>query len=136
MEAARLCPTQAAGNRARDSQPPRLPRPRAPLSFSTARAWLPGKPPAASPPGGKSTTVRWKSSPGSGEIQTRDAYGDVQLHIEWATPEPPSGIGQDRGNSGIFLMGLYELQVLDSYRANTYTDGQAAAIYGQYPPTL
>ena len=72
--------------------------------------------------------------PGSGEIQTKDAFGDVQLHFEWSTPEPPSGIGQDRGNSGIFLMGLYELQVLDSYLANTYTDGQAAAIYGQYPP--
>ncbi len=72
--------------------------------------------------------------PGAGEIQTKGRFGDVQLHIEWAAPTPPSGEGQDRGNSGIFFMGLYELQILDSYHANTYTDGQAAAIYGQYPP--
>jgi N-acetylglucosamine malate deacetylase 1 len=72
--------------------------------------------------------------PGSGEIQTKDSFGDVQLHVEWAAPDPPNGKGQDRGNSGIFFMGRYELQVLDSYRADTYTDGQVAAIYGQYPP--
>ena len=58
----------------------------------------------------------------------------MQLHVEWASPKPPAGKGQDRGNSGIFLMGLYELQVLDSYGADTYADGFAGAIYGQYPP--
>jgi N-acetylglucosamine malate deacetylase 1 len=72
--------------------------------------------------------------PGAGEIQTKGRFGDVQLHIEWAAPAPPAGDGQDRGNSGIFFMGLYELQILDSYLADTYPDGQAAAIYGQYPP--
>ena len=73
-------------------------------------------------------------APGTGPIQTKMKFGDVQLHVEWASPNPPVGKGQDRGNSGIFLMGLYELQVLDSYRADTYTDGQAGAIYGQFPP--
>jgi hypothetical protein len=73
-------------------------------------------------------------SPGAGPIQTRARFGDVQLHVEWASPDPPGGVGQDRGNSGIFLMGQFELQVLDSYRADTYADGQAGAIYGQYPP--
>jgi N-acetylglucosamine malate deacetylase 1 len=86
-------------------------------------------------------SARWKVAdgqmeivPGSGEMQTKAAFGDVQLHLEWAAPAPPVGKGQDRGNSGIFFMGLYELQILDSYRADTYTDGQVAAIYGQYPP--
>jgi LmbE family N-acetylglucosaminyl deacetylase len=72
--------------------------------------------------------------PGTGEIETKASFRDVQLHLEWAAPAPPTGKGQDRGNSGIFFMGLYELQVLDSYNADTYTDGQGAAIYGQYPP--
>ncbi|MEJ7636733.1 MAG: family 16 glycoside hydrolase [Singulisphaera sp.] len=61
-------------------------------------------------------------------------FGDIQLHVEWAAPNPSDGKGQDRGNSGIFLMGEFELQVLDSYKAETYADGQAGAIYGQYPP--
>ena len=73
-------------------------------------------------------------APDTGPIETKGQFGDVQLHVEWASPNPPVGSGQDRGNSGIFLMGLYEVQVLDSYRANTYADGQAGAIYGQYPP--
>jgi hypothetical protein len=72
--------------------------------------------------------------PGGGPIQTREKFGDVQLHVEWAAPDPPTGVGQDRGNSGIFLMGQFELQVLDSYRADTYADGIAGALYGQYPP--
>ena len=65
---------------------------------------------------------------------TRRGFGDVQLHIEWATPAPPAGEGQERGNSGVFLMGLYEIQVLDSHEDTTYADGQAAAMYGQVPP--
>jgi hypothetical protein len=72
--------------------------------------------------------------PGTGPIETKQKFGDVQLHVEWASPNPPKGVGQDRGNSGIFLMNQFELQVLDSYKADTYADGQAGAIYGQYPP--
>ena len=72
--------------------------------------------------------------PGSGNIATRESFGDVQLHIEWAAPVPARGSGQARGNSGVFLMGLYEIQILDSYDNDTYADGQAAAVYGQYPP--
>lgn len=70
----------------------------------------------------------------TGVIQTKQAFGDCQLHIEWAAPEKVRGKSQGRGNSGVFLMGLYEVQVLDSYNNETYPDGQAAAIYGQYPP--
>jgi hypothetical protein len=74
--------------------------------------------------------------PGTGWIATRQGFGDVQLHVEWMTPAPPSGEGQNRGNSGIFLMERYEVQVLDSYRNTTYPDGQAGAMYGQYPPLV
>jgi hypothetical protein len=73
---------------------------------------------------------------GTGAIETVRGFGDVQLHVEWATPAPPHGESQERGNSGVFLMGRYELQVLDSYKNDTYPDGQAAAIYGQYPPMV
>jgi hypothetical protein len=73
---------------------------------------------------------------GAGNITTRQGFGDVQLHIEWATPATVKGEGQERGNSGVFLMGRYELQVLDSYHNTTYPDGQAGAIYGQYPPLV
>ena len=72
--------------------------------------------------------------PGAGLIETKAKFGDVQLHVEWSAPDPPRGVGQDRGNSGIFLPGRFEVQVLDSYHAETYADGQAGAIYGQYPP--
>lgn len=71
---------------------------------------------------------------GSGAIETRRSFGDMQLHLEWATPARASGDGQERGNSGVFLMGLYEVQILDSYDNDTYPDGQAAALYGQVPP--
>src|SRR5262249_4357396 len=71
---------------------------------------------------------------GTGNIATRAEFGDCQLHVEWSEPNPPHGTGQDRGNSGVFLMSRYEIQVLDSYQAQTYPDGQAAAIYGQFPP--
>jgi len=74
--------------------------------------------------------------PGSGDLLTTRAFGDCQLHLEWATPASPKGEGQDRGNSGVFLMGRYEVQVLDSYRNRTYADGQAAALYGQFPPMM
>lgn len=75
--------------------------------------------------------------PGTGTIQTKKGFGDVQLHIEWQAPNPPKGEGQDRGNSGVFFMdGRYEVQVLDSYNSDTYADGQASALYGQYPPAV
>lgn len=74
--------------------------------------------------------------PGTGSIQTQEGFGSVQLHLEWAAPETIDGDGQDRGNSGVFLMDRYEVQVLDSYENETYADGQAASIYGQYPPLV
>jgi hypothetical protein len=77
-----------------------------------------------------------ESVPGSGYLYSARAFGDVQLHVEWAAPVPARGTSQGRGNSGVFLMGLYEVQVLDSYQNDTYPDGQAAAIYGQYPPLV
>ena len=75
-------------------------------------------------------------TPGTGTLVSARAFGDVQLHIEWRMPTPPKGDGQDRGNSGVFLMGMYEVQVLDSYQNDTYPDGQAGAIYGQNPPLV
>jgi hypothetical protein len=69
-------------------------------------------------------------------IRTKQAFGDVQLHIEWRTPIEVVGDGQGRGNSGIFLMGLYELQVLDSYENETYYNGQAGSIYKQHIPLV
>jgi Domain of Unknown Function (DUF1080) len=74
--------------------------------------------------------------PGTGDLQTRDHVGDCQLHVEWAAPATVAGEGQARGNSGLLLMGLYEIQVLDGYENPTYADGSAAAIYGQFPPLV
>lgn len=71
---------------------------------------------------------------GAGDIETRQHFGDCQLHVEWASPATPEGDSQHRGNSGVFFFGRYEIQVLDSYDNTTYADGQAAALYGQYPP--
>ena len=74
---------------------------------------------------------------GTGTLTTRDGFGDAQLHIEWMTPKPAVGKDQDRGNSGVFFGGgRYEVQVLDSYENVTYADGQAGALYGQYPPLV
>jgi hypothetical protein len=77
-----------------------------------------------------------RGKPGSGPIRTKDAFGTCQLHVEWAAPVPPVGRDQGRGNSGIEIFGVYEIQVLDSFDNLTYPDGQAAAIYGQYPPLV
>lgn len=74
--------------------------------------------------------------PGTGNIETVQPFGDCQLHLEWAEPAPPNGNGEERGNSGVILMGLYEVQVLDSYENSTYPDGTVGAIYGQYPPLV
>jgi Domain of Unknown Function (DUF1080) len=87
--------------------------------------------------------AKWKVENGylevvakSGGIHTKQPFGDCQLHVEFAEPVPAHGESQERGNSGVFLMGLYEVQVLDSYENKTYADGQAAAMYGQYPPLV
>jgi hypothetical protein len=71
---------------------------------------------------------------GAGEIRTKERFGDCQLHIEWAAPKEVKGDSQGRGNSGVFLMGLLEIQVLDSYNNVTYADGHAGAYYGVNPP--
>jgi hypothetical protein len=73
---------------------------------------------------------------GAGGIQTAESFGDAHLHVEWMAPNPPTGTGQGRGNSGVFLMQRYEVQVLDSYNNTTYADGQAGAVYGQNPPMV
>lgn len=84
---------------------------------------------------------RWKVEDGlmvvgHGDLRTKQSFGDCQLHIEWSAPLPAEGHGQDRGNSGVFLQELYEIQVLDSYQDKTYFDGQAGAIYKQTPPMV
>ena len=87
--------------------------------------------------------VKWKNEnniltvvPGTGDIKSKDSFGDCQLHIEWRTPAEVSGSGQGRGNSGIFLMSRYELQVLDNYNNVTYSNGQAGSIYKQHMPQV
>ena len=87
--------------------------------------------------------AKWKVTDGymevvahTGYIHTRQPFGDCQLHVEFREPVPPVGEGQERGNSGVFLMGLYEIQVLDSYENKTYADGEASALYGQFPPQV
>ena len=86
--------------------------------------------------------IQWKVEHGymevnrTGDIETKEHFGDCQLHIEWAAPAKVEGDSQGRGNSGVFLMGRYEMQVLDCYDNPTYADGSTAAIYGQYPPLV
>jgi len=137
--------------RVHDSQRPQPPV----IDAGTAGARdAPGKPPSdaiilfdgtdlskwQSPDG---TEAKWKVEnaymqvvPGAGNIRTKETLGDCQLHVEWASPTEIEGEGQGRGNSGVFLMGRYEIQVLDSFNNPTYADGMAAAIYGQYPPRV
>ena len=76
--------------------------------------------------------------PGTGDIQTKQKFGDCQLHIEWRIASNVTGDGQNRGNSGIFLMGRYEVQVLDNYNNinKTYVNGQAGSMYKQHPPLV
>ncbi len=87
--------------------------------------------------------VKWKLEDnamtvgaGTGAIQTKKEFGDCQLHVEWRSPVVVKGEGQGRGNSGIFLMSRYELQVLDSYKNRTYSNGQAGSIYKQHIPLV
>ena len=73
--------------------------------------------------------------PGTGSLQTKRSFSDIQLHLEWQPADEPRRSGQDRSNSGLVLMGgRYEIQILDSWENTTYADGRAAALYGQYPP--
>lgn len=72
----------------------------------------------------------------TGMLRTREGFGDAQLHLEFRTPAPAAGEGQSRGNSGVYLMGIYEVQVLDSWHNKTYVNGQAAAVYKQYAPLV
>jgi len=92
---------------------------------------------------GKLVTPTWhvrdgyfEVDPTHGDLVTRESFGDCQLHIEWASPAKVEHSSQARGNSGVILMSRYEVQVLDSYNNPTYADGQAGAIYGQYPPLV
>ncbi len=73
---------------------------------------------------------------GKGDIMTKEVFGDIQLHIEWSAPTEIVSEGQGRGNSGVFLQERYEVQVLDSYESQTYSNGQAASIYKQSIPLV
>jgi hypothetical protein len=92
---------------------------------------------------GRDGEAKWKLEngymevvPKTGNIKTKTHFGDCQLHLEYAAPAEVKGEGQGRGNSGVFLMSLYEIQVLDCYQNPTYPDGTTAAIYGQFPPLV
>ncbi len=86
--------------------------------------------------------ARWKIEDGvmmvngTGNIITKEEFADVQVHVEWATPKEVKGHGQERGNSGVYLQGRYEIQVLDSYDNKTYANGQAGAFYGVSAPLV
>ncbi|MGZ5545709.1 MAG: 3-keto-disaccharide hydrolase, partial [Limisphaerales bacterium] len=89
------------------------------------------------------TEPKWKVTDGvlevgkgTGNILSKEEFGDVQLHVEFAEPSPAHGEGQDRGNSGVYLQGRYEVQVLDCYNNKTYPNGQTAAIYGIAAPLV
>ncbi len=93
--------------------------------------------------GGQPEEPRWKVrdgylevAPRTGRLVTKEKFGDIQLHLEWMVPSGVEGAGQGRGNSGVEIMGRYEIQVLESFANQTYADGQAASIYGQYPPLV
>jgi len=133
---------------------PNRPQPKlvTPGTFSTQE--LPGKPPSDAiilfdgtdlskweADEGVGVPTKWivkdgamECVPGSGYIRTREKFGDCQLHVEWAAPTKVQGESQGRGNSGVFLMGLVEIQVLDDYDNPTYADGFAASVYGVNPP--
>ena len=92
---------------------------------------------------GKGQPARWKIENGymevvakTGSIRTVQNFGDCQLHVEWASPVVVKGESQERGNSGVFLMNIYEVQVLDCYNNKTYADGMTASLYAQYPPMV
>lgn len=91
----------------------------------------------------KGEAAKWKVEDGyfeavrgTGMIRTKDKFADFQLHLEFATPATVQGSSQGRGNSGVMINGMYEVQILDSYNNPTYADGQAGALYGQQPPLV
>ncbi len=86
--------------------------------------------------GEKWTVADGAITAGPGTLRSKSEFGDCQLHIEWASAPEAEGQGQGRSNSGVFLMGTYEVQVLDSYENTTYFDGQCGAIYKQHPPLV
>ena len=92
--------------------------------------------------GERTPEPKWKIHDGivestpPGGILSKEEFGDCQLHVEFATPATVKGDGQSRGNSGVYLMGRYEIQVLDSYNSKTYPNGQCAAFYGHNPPLV
>lgn len=76
-------------------------------------------------------------APGTGDIQTKENFADVQLHVEWRVPKlPPDKVNQERGNSGVFLQDVYEVQVLDNFENTTYVNGMVGSIYKQYAPLV
>jgi len=92
---------------------------------------------------GKTVDAKWKVgdgyfevAPRTGDLFTREKFGSIQLHIEWMEPAGIRGRSQDRGNSGVYFMSRYEIQVLDAWENPTYADGQAGAMYGQWPPMV
>jgi len=91
----------------------------------------------------KEGSAKWKVADdyftvtkGTGDIQTKESFGSVQLHIEWRTPTKIEDEGQGRGNSGVFFQNRYEVQILDSYENRTYSNGQAGSIYKQHIPLV
>ncbi len=148
-----LLPKEASGEwHVHDGLRPQ-PRVVTPGTFSTPE--VPGKAPADAVvlfdgkdldkwhSGKKDEPCKWKIENGdlisvakAGYVFTKDDFGDFQLHIEWASPNPPHGDSQGRGNSGVFLHGKYEIQVLDCYNNPTYPDGSAGSVYGQHPPLV
>ena len=86
--------------------------------------------------GGNKWTVENGYGVCGGNVSTKKKFADCQLHLEFATPEKVSGEGQGRGNSGIYFMGKYEVQILDSFENKTYFDGQCASVYKQHPPLV
>jgi hypothetical protein len=83
----------------------------------------------------------WKVEDGelvavTGALTSKESFGDMQLHLEWQAPDPPVGADWDHGNNGVMLMGLFEIQVFDTYTTPLYPDGQAASVYGQTPPMV
>jgi len=130
------------------------PRPKVVDPGTTTPSDQPGKPPADAvvlfdgtslkeewTRGGKDAEPQWKIENGYAEIKggginTKKRFGDSQIHIEWATPKEVKGNSQGRGNSGVYLGGFGEVQVLDSFNNDTYPDGQAGALYGRFPPLV
>lgn len=91
---------------------------------------------SSDPPGWKVENGYIEVVRGSGDIASKEKFGDCQVHVEWATPAVVTGASQSRGNSGVFLQARYEMEILDSYHNPTYADGEAGAIYGQWPPLV